>query len=114
MRKQVIQEAAFEVATQVRAVEDTIDSALNEIAELQARIIHVNSVAGVSYGVIHPSLEKLASAVIRLVETRGAIVACHEALAEAQGKVPGLRTVMWGDGEPCPPASATTDLRIVA
>jgi len=50
----------------------------------------------------------------RLVETRGAIVACHEALAEARGKVPGLRTVMWGDGEPCPPASATADLRIVA
>jgi hypothetical protein len=114
MRKQVIQEAAYEVATQVRAVEDTIDSALNEIAELQARIIHVNSVAGVSYGVIHPSLQQLASAVTRLVETRGAIVACHEALAEAKGKVPGLRTVMWGDGEPCPPASATTELRIVA
>jgi len=36
------------------------------------------------------------------------------ALAEARGKVPGLRTVMWGDGEPCPPAVATADLRIVA
>ena len=39
MRKQMIQNAAYEVATQVRAVEDTIDSALNEIAELQARIM---------------------------------------------------------------------------
>jgi len=114
MRKQAVQDAAYDVATQVRVVEDTIDSALSEIAELQTRIINANSVAHVSYGVIHPSLQQLASAVNRLVETRGAIVACHEALAEARGKVPGLRTVMWGDGEPCPPASATADLRIVA
>jgi len=114
MRKQVIQDAAYEVATQVRAVEETIDSALNEVAELQARIMHANSVAGVSYGVIHPTLEKLASAVTGLVQTRGAIVACHEALADAKGKVPGLRTVSWGDGEDCPPNTARADLRIVA
>lgn len=114
MRKQIIQSAAYDVATQVRAVEETIDSALNEIAELQARIMHVNSLAGVGYGVIHPTLEKLASAVIGLVDTRGAIVACHEHLAEAKGKVPGLRTVSWGDGQECPPASGAVDLRVVA
>lgn len=114
MRKQIIQDAAYEVATQVRAVEDTIDSALNEIAELQARIMHVNSIAGVGYGVIHPTLQQLANAVTGLVETRGAIVACHEALADAKGKVPGLRTVSWGDGEDCPPNTARADLRIVA
>jgi hypothetical protein len=114
MRKQMIQDAAHEVATQVRAVEDTIDSALNEIAELQARIMHVNSVAGVSYGVIHPTLQQLATAVTGLVQTRGAIVDCHEALADAKGKVPGLRTVSWGDGEDCPPNTAGADLRIVA
>jgi len=45
MRKQMIQNAAFEVATQVRAVEDTIDSALAEIAELQARIMRVDALA---------------------------------------------------------------------
>ena len=114
MRKQMIENAAYEVATQVRTVEETIDSALNEIAELQARIMHVNSIAGVGYGVIHPTLEKLASAVSGLVETRGAIVACHERLADAKGKVPGLRTVNWGDGQECPPATAAADLRIVA
>ena len=114
MRKQMIQNSSYEVATQVRAVEDTIDSALNEIAELQARIMHVNSLAGVGYGVIHPTLQRLASAVTGLVETRGAIVACHEALADAKGKVPGLREVSWGDGEDCPPNTAQADLRIVA
>ena len=114
MRKQIIENAAYEVGTQVRAVEDTIDSALAEIAELQARIMHVHSVAGVGYGVIHPTLEKLAIAVMGLIETRGAIVGCHEALADAKGKVPGLRTVSWGDGQACPPASGSADLRVVA
>ncbi len=113
MRKQVIQNAAYEVATQVRAVEDTIDSALSEIAELQARIMHANSVAGVGFGVVHPTLERLASAVTGLIETRGAIVGCHEALADAKIRVPGLRTVAIGDEE-CPPATARADLRVVA
>ena len=47
MRKQMIENAAFEVATQVRAVEDAIDATLAEVAELQSRVMHVNSVAGV-------------------------------------------------------------------
>ena len=36
MRKQMIENAAYEVATQVRAVEDSIEAALAEIAELQS------------------------------------------------------------------------------
>jgi hypothetical protein len=116
MRKQVIQTAAYEVASQVRTVEETIDSALAEIAELQARIMKVNSVAAVGFAAVHPSLEKLATAVSGLVETRGAIVACHAELAEAKGKVPGLRTVAWGDGDDCddPSQVAFGDLRVVA
>jgi hypothetical protein len=115
MRKQIIENAAYEVATQVRTVEDMIDDTLAEIAELQARIMRVDAVAGVSYGVIHPTLQQLASAVCGLVETRGSIVACHEALSEAKTKVPGLRTVSWGDPDnDCPPNTARTDLRIVA
>jgi len=43
---------------------------------------------------------------------RGAIVGCHEALADARQKVPGLRTVAIGDTE-CPP-SGRADLRVVA
>jgi chromosome segregation ATPase len=114
MRKQMIQDAAYEVATQVRAVEDTIDSALAEIAELQARIMRANSLASVGFAAVHPTLERLASAVNGLVATRGAIVGCHAALADAKGMVPGLRTVAIGDEGECPPASAKTDLRIVA
>jgi hypothetical protein len=114
MRKQMIQDAAYDVATQVRTVEDVIDAALAEIAELQARIMRANAVAAVGFATAHPSLEQLASAVGGLVATRGAIVGCHAALAEAKGKVPGLRTVSIGDGGECPPASARADLRIVA
>lgn len=113
MRKQAIQNAAYEVATQVRAVEDTIDAALGEIAELQARVMHANSVAGVGFGTVHPTLEKLAAAVTGLVETRGAIFECHKSLAEAKGMVPGLRTVGYGDVGDCP-EMAKADLRIVA
>ena len=114
MRKQIIQNAAFEVATQVRAVEDTIDSVIAEIAELQARIMRANSLAGVGFATVHPTLEQLATAVTGLIATRGAIVGCHAALADAKGKVPGLRTVALGDDGDCPPSSATTPLRVVA
>ena len=114
MRKQIIQNAAYEVATQVRTVEDTIDSALAEIAELQARIMRANSVAGVGFGAVHPTLEQLATAVTGLVETRGAIVACHAALADAKKSVPGLRTFATGDTE-CPDQkTGFANLRVVA
>jgi len=116
MRKQQLEIAAFEVATQVRTVEETIDSALAEIAELQSRVMRVNAIAHVGVGTIHGSLEQLATAISGLVASRGAIVACHAELADAKGKVPGLRTVAWGDTEECPPASGAIPqpLRVVA
>ncbi|HEX6071760.1 MAG TPA: hypothetical protein VFY95_01970 [Sphingomicrobium sp.] len=114
MRKQLIENAAYDVATQVRVVEDGIEAALSEIAELQARMMRANAVAHAGFGTIQPALRQLASALSGLVETRGAIVACHAALADARGKVPGLRTVAWGDGEECPPPGGVADLRIVA
>lgn len=112
MRKQMLQNAAYEVATQVRAVEDSIDATLSEIAELQSRMMRANSVAHVGFGAIHPALQELSTALGSLVAARGAMVACHAELADARGKVPGLRTVAFGDNE-CPP-SAQTELRVVA
>jgi hypothetical protein len=114
MRKQIVENAAYEVATQVRVVEDSIDTSLAEIAELQARMMRVNSVAQTGFGTIHPALEQLAAAVAGLIGTRGAIVGCHAALAEARGQVPGLRTVAFGDEGECPPPSAQIELRVVA
>jgi non-ribosomal peptide synthetase component F len=114
MRKHQIQDAAFEVATQVRAVEDSIDSALAEMAELQARVLRVNALAHTGFGTVHPALEQLAAAVTGLVGARGSVVGCHVALADAKQQVPGLREVAFGDGTDCPPPSAVEQLRIVA
>jgi hypothetical protein len=113
MRKHLIENAAFEVATQVRTVEDSIDSALAEIAELQSRMMHINAVANVGPRTIHAALEQVSGAFAGLVNARGSIVACHSELADAQMKVPGLRTVAIGDTE-CPPKTAHADLRVVA
>lgn len=114
MRKQLIENAAYEVATQVRAVEDSIDATLAELAELQGRIMRANSVARAGFGTVHGALEQLASAIQAMVETRGSIVACHAALADAKGRVPGLRTVSFGEGDECPPKEGANPLRIVA
>ena len=113
MRRQNIENAAFEVATQVRAVEDAIDATLAEIAELQSRMLHVNSVAGVGPAPIHVALANLSSALGSLIQARGSIVDCHSELVVAKDKVPGLRTVGFGDEGPCP-KTAHVDLRVVA
>ncbi|HXH52496.1 MAG TPA: hypothetical protein VNH53_03580 [Sphingomicrobium sp.] len=119
MRKQMIENAAFEVATQVNAVEESIDAALAEIAELQARMIRARSVARVGVNTGHEALAQLADAVQALVGARGAMAACHTALIDAKGQVPGLRTLVWasdnefGDGDECP-KYARADLRVVA
>ena len=115
MRKQLIENAAFEVATQVRSVEDTIDSALSEIAELQARMIRVRSVSGTSVATGQGALEQLATSVQALVAARGGVARCHAELVEAKRFIPGLRTVSWGDGEDCPEdTKGAAPLRIVA
>ena len=114
MRKQLIESAAFEVATQVREVEHCIDAALTEIAELQARIMRANAVAGAGVATAHKAIEELTSALTGLVNARGAMGNCHAALVDAKGRVPGLRTVSFGDGTECPPPGGFGDLRIVA
>ena len=113
MRKQLIEDAAYDVATQVRAVEDSLEVTLSEVAELQARLIRANSVARVGYGTAQPALQQLAAALTSLVDSRGSIAECHSALVDAKGKVPGLRTVGFGDADDCP-TTARADLRIVA
>jgi len=114
MRRNMIENAAFEVATQVRTVEDSIDLVLAELAELQLKMMHATAVAGVGPAPIHSSLADVARALQNVVLARGAIVHCHGELVEAKEKVPGLRTVSFGDEGPCPPKTAVADLRIVS
>lgn len=115
MRKQMIENAAYEVATQVRAVEDSIEAALTQLAELQARMVHARAVTRAGFVSSHAAFEQLAAATTGLVAARGGIAHCHAALAEARQTIPGLRTVALGDeGECPPPPSGRADLRVVA
>jgi hypothetical protein len=114
MRKQMIESAAFEVATQVRAVEDAIESALAEIAELQGRMIRARATAGIATATGHEAFEQMAVALQSLVKARGGMANCHLSLKQTTQLVPGLRTVAFGDAQECPPQQARTDLRIVA
>jgi hypothetical protein len=112
MRKQMIENAAFDVAEQVRTVEDVIDTALAEIAELQGRMMRARSVSGVGVRTGHDALEYLATTLQSLVSARGGMGSCHAALLAATVLVPGLRAVGFGDAV-CPPAAAVA-LRVVA
>lgn len=114
MRKHQIEQAAFEVATQVRTVEDMIDGTLAEIAELQARMVRVRTTTGIGTGTGHGAFEQLASALQGLVTARGGMANCHAELLEAKAFIPGLRTVSFGDGQECPPQTGHAPLRIVA
>ena len=113
MRKQMIENAAFDVATQVRAVEDSIESALAELAELQAKMIRARSVTGVGVADSHAAFEKMADALHNLVAARGGMANCHVALVETQQHIPGLRAAVgFGDVSECPERK-TAQLRVV-
>ena len=114
MRKQMIEAAAFEVATQVRAVEDAIEAALAEIAELQGRMVRARATFGIATATGHEAFEQLAVAMSGLVKARGGMANCHLSMKETTQLVPGLRTVAWGDGEECPPEKGFSTLRVVA
>ena len=114
MRKEKIENAAFEVATQVRTVEESIEAALAEVAELQSRMIQARTTTGIAFITSHGAFEQLAATVNGLVTARGSIAHCHAALAQAKQFVPGLRTVAWGDAEECPPEEGSLGLRVVA
>ena len=112
MRKEMMENAAYDVATQVRAVEESIEAALAELAELQTKMVHARAATRAGFVATHPAFEQLAVTTNGLVAARGGIAQCHAALAESKKTIPGLRTVSWGDGQECPPETAA--LRIVA
>ena len=114
MRKQMIESAAYDVAVQVRTVEECIEAALAELAELQVKMVHARAVTKAGFVASHEAFEQLAAATNGLISARGGIANCHAALAETRKTIPGLRTVAFGDGEECPPQQGRADLRVVA
>lgn len=116
MRKQLIENAAYDVATQVRTVEESLDAVLAELAELQGRMVRARGVMGVGYLTGQEAFVQLGVTMQALVAARGTMGQCHVELASAKQFIPGLRTVSFGEPDECPPAqgAATPDLRIVA
>lgn len=114
MRKHIVESAAFEVATQVRAVEDVIENALEEIAELQGRMIRARAAANIATSTGHDAFKHLADSIQGLIAARGGMADCHGALVEAKQFIPGLRATGMGEGSECPPQTAKTSLRVVA
>lgn len=114
MRKQMMEDAAYDVATQVRAVEDSIESALIELAELQTRMVRARATTNAGFANSHGAFEQLAATTSGLIAARGGIAHCHSALVETRKTIPGLRTVSFGDEGKCPPTKGAADLRIVA
>lgn len=114
MRKQLIENAAFDVAQQIRTVEEVIDHALAELSELQGRMLRANAVARIGVRTGQDAFQHVAQALNALVTARGGVADCHAALVDAKGSVPGLRTVSFGDSDECPPAVAVAPLRAVA
>jgi hypothetical protein len=113
MRKQLIENAAFDLAAQVRTVEESIEAAIAELAELQSRMVQARSLTNANFVASHAAFEQLAATTTGLVSARGGIGNCHAALVDAQRTIPGLRTVSFGDQSDCP-KTAHADLRIVA
>ena len=115
MRKQLIENAAHEVATQIIAVENSIETALTELAALQMKMVHARGVTKAGFASSHTAFEQLAVATTNLVAARGGIANCHTALKASSKTIPGLRSVADAVGfgpEAC--GFAKTDLRIVA
>lgn len=113
MRKQMMEDAAFEVAAQVRAVEESIENALVELAGLQSKMVHARGVTNAGFANSHSAFEQLAATTTGLIAARGGIAHCHVALVEARKDIPGLRTISFGDQYDCP-KTAAVDLRVVA
>lgn len=116
MRKHMILEAAHDVGTQIRQVEMTIETALEEIAELQIRMIRARATANVATATGHQALEQVAESLQGMVAARGSVAMAHAILKETCQHVPGLRdTIAFGDDIPTPePTSGFADLRVVA
>ena len=115
MRKQMIENAAHEVATQVIAVENCIETALTELAELQMKMVHARGVTKAALPAVMLLLSSSPRQRAIWWRSRGGIANCHTALNATSKSIPGLReraeTVGFGP-EKC--QFAKTDLRVVA
>ena len=114
MRKQIIQNAAHQVATQLRCVEDSIDAALAQIAQLQADMIEASQAAHTAPGAAQDAFVEVASALQGLIAARGGVANAHSVLKDASTTIPVVREMGFGDVVECPPPEGAQTLRVVA
>ena len=118
MRKILLENAALDVAHQVRAVEDNLDATLEELAQLQTAMLRARRVANVSVVTGQAALASLADTMQTLVAARASIGQCHIELKTSKKDVPGLRMSDIGedgDSPPITPKGMTSDgLKVVA
>ena len=101
MRKQLIESTAYEVADQLRAVEEAIEATLAEMAELQGRMVRARTTVNAATSLGHEAFEQLAMATMSMVQARGGIMNCHTVLKETAQYIPGLRTLSFKEGHNC-------------
>jgi hypothetical protein len=103
------QAVAQQVADRLFAVENAIDTALAQAAELTAALPKARADARLSAIVGQAALDRTAASLAALVEARRCIVDAHEQLDIVRDQV-GLREVNIGDVGP-KPTGATGDAR---
>ena len=62
MRRHTMETAAHDVASQIRAVEESIDAALVEVAELQCKMVRARVATGCGFASSHPAFARKPSA----------------------------------------------------
>ncbi|MEN3972112.1 hypothetical protein WJS89_05470 [Sphingomicrobium sp. XHP0235] len=114
MRKQAVQSAARDVATQLRSLEESIDHTLEQLAYLQTSMLNARSTARVGPHIGQEALAEVAQALGSIVAGRGQIASAHALLKGTSQQVPGLREMNYGDVAETPPPSGMDTLRVVA
>jgi hypothetical protein len=95
------QAVAQQVADRLFALENSIDAALAQAAELTAALPKARSEARLSAMVGQAALDRTAASLAALVEARRCIVDAHAQLDAVRGEI-GLREVNVGDAGPKP------------
>lgn len=96
MRKERI-EATNDIATQLFAAEEAIDTAISEMAKLSAMMPEARLRVKVSASLGHDALKHASASLAALVEARTSVVSVHSVLDQAKTDI-GLRTYGIGAG----------------
>ena len=104
MKKKQRVEAAQMVATNLMPTEDSVDSALAQLATLTISMVNARSHAQLKGPVGHQAFEHISEAISAQFAVRKSVIAAHASLKTTMEEV-GLRSYALGDVDDCPPIS---------